>query len=86
MIAGGIVQGGSTITQQVVKSLLLSPERSYKRKIREAVLTYRLENYLSKDEILTLYLNEIYMGAGSYGVEAAAQQYFACHAAELTLA
>lgn len=86
MIAGGIVQGGSTITQQVVKSLLLSPERSYKRKIREAVLAYRLENYLSKDEILTLYLNEIYMGAGSYGVEAAAQQYFACHAAELTLA
>ncbi len=86
LIAGGIVQGGSTITQQVVKSLLLTPERSYKRKIREAVLAYRLENYLTKDEILTLYLNEIYMGAGSYGVEAAAQQYFACHATELTLA
>lgn len=86
MVAGSIVQGGSTITQQVVKSLLLTPEKSYKRKIREAVLAYRLEKYLNKDEILTLYLNQIYMGAGSYGIEAAAQQYFACHATELTLA
>ncbi len=86
MVAGTIVQGGSTITQQVVKSLLLTPEKSYKRKIREVVLAYRLEKYLNKDEILTLYLNQIYMGAGSYGIEAAAQQYFACHATELTLA
>jgi penicillin-binding protein 1A len=84
--AGTIVQGGSTITQQVIKSLLLTPERSYKRKMKEAILAYRLEKYLSKKEILTIYLNEIYLGQGAYGVEAAAREYFAKHASELTLA
>jgi penicillin-binding protein 1A len=84
--AGTIVQGGSTITQQVVKSILLSPERSYKRKLKEAILAYRLEKYLTKDEILSIYLTQIYLGAGAYGVEAAARIYFGKHAKELTLA
>jgi len=84
--AGSIVQGGSTITQQVIKSLLLTPERSYKRKLKEAILAYRLEKHLTKDEILTIYLNQIYLGHGAYGVEAAAREYFAKHAGELNLA
>ena len=86
LMAGGIVQGGSTITQQVIKSMLLSPERSYTRKLKEAILAYRLEKYLTKDEILTIYLNQIYMGAGAYGIEAAAREYFGKHASELNLA
>jgi len=81
-----IVQGGSTITQQVIKSLLLSPERSYTRKMKEAILAYRLENHLTKDEILTIYLNQIFLGAGAYGVEAAARDYFGKQAKDLTLA
>ncbi len=84
--AGEIVQGGSTITQQVVKSLLLTPKRSYRRKLKEAILAYRLEKNLSKDEILTIYLNQIYLGEGAYGVEAAARVYFGKHADELTVA
>ena len=84
--AGGIVQGGSTITQQVTKSLLLTPERSLTRKLREAVLAYRIEKHLSKEEILFLYLNQIYLGHGAYGVEAAAQNYFGKHIQELNLA
>ena len=84
--AGSIVQGGSTITQQVIKSLLLTPKRSYKRKLKEAILAYRLEKHLTKDEILTIYLNQIYLGHGAYGVEAAAREYFAKHASELNLA
>jgi penicillin-binding protein 1A len=84
--AGSIVQGGSTITQQVIKSLLLTPERSYERKLKEAILAYRLEKYLSKKEILTIYLNEIYLGEGAYGVEAAARAYFGKHVSELNLA
>ncbi|SDB02230.1 penicillin-binding protein 1A [Desulfonatronum thiosulfatophilum] len=84
--ARGIVQGGSTITQQVIKSLLLTPERSYERKLKEAILAYRLEHYLTKDEILTIYLNQIFFGAGAYGIEAAARTYFNKHADELTLA
>jgi penicillin-binding protein 1A len=83
---GEIVQGGSTITQQVVKSLLLTPERSFTRKIKEAVLARRIEGSLSKNEILYLYLNQIYFGAGAYGVEAAARAYFDKHASELDLA
>lgn len=81
-----IRQGGSTITQQIVKSLLLTPERSFSRKIKEAILAMRLERSLSKDEILTLYLNQIYFGRGAYGVEAAARVYFGSSARELTLA
>ncbi len=74
--SGEIVQGGSTITQQVVKSLLLSPEKSFARKIREAILAYRIERHLTKEEILFLYLNQIYLGNGAYGVAAAAESYF----------
>jgi penicillin-binding protein 1A len=84
--AGEIVQGGSTITQQVVKSLLLSPEKTWMRKLKEAVLAYRIDHSLSKDEILYLYLNQIYFGAGAYGVEAAARTYFDKHVGELSLA
>ncbi len=86
VVAGGIKQGASTITQQVIKSMLLSPERSYERKIKEIILAYRLENYLSKDEILTIYLNEIYLGAKAYGVEAAAREYFGINASQLSIA
>ncbi len=81
-----VVQGGSTITQQVAKSLLLSPERSFRRKAREAVLAIRMEKNLSKAEILHLYLNQIYLGHGAYGVESAAEIYFGISAAELSLA
>lgn len=84
--AGEIVQGGSTITQQVVKSLLLTPEKTYVRKLKEAILAYRIDHALSKNEILYLYLNQIYFGAGAYGVEAAARTYFDKHTTELTLA
>ncbi len=82
----GIRQGGSTITQQVVKSLMLSPERSYERKIKEAILATRIEQSLTKEEILTLYLNQIYFGRGAYGVEAAARVFFDKHARDLNLA
>ncbi len=84
--AGGIVQGGSTITQQVAKSLLLSPEKTFTRKFKEAILAWRMENRLSKEEILFLYLNQIYLGHASYGVEAASETYFAKDVEDLTLA
>src|SRR5881628_2881866 len=81
-----VVQGGSTITQQVVKALLLTPERSYERKVKELVLALRLEAKLSKDDILYLYLNQIYFGAGAYGVAAAAREFFDADVADLTIA
>jgi penicillin-binding protein 1A len=84
--AGAIVQGGSTITQQVTKSFFLSPERSYQRKVKEAILAYRIDRSFTKDEILYLYLNQIYLGHGAYGVEAAAENYFGKPARELNLA
>jgi penicillin-binding protein 1A len=80
-----IKQGGSTITQQITKSLLLTPEKSFARKIKEAILARRIEKYLTKDEILTIYLNQIYFGLGAYGVEAAARAYFGKPASDLTL-
>ena len=83
--AGRIIQGGSTITQQVAKSLYLSPEKRYIRKIKEAILAYKIDRYLTKEEILNLYLNHIYLGHGTYGVEAAAQGYFGKSARLLTL-
>jgi penicillin-binding protein 1A len=86
VVAGGKVQGGSTITQQVVKSLLLTPQKSYERKLKEMLLATRLERQLSKDEILGLYLNHIYLGSGAYGVAAAAEEYFGKTVDELTLA
>lgn len=70
------VVGGSTITQQVVKNFLLTNERSFERKIKEAILAHRMENALTKDQILELYLNQIYLGGGAYGVTAAALHYF----------
>lgn len=73
---GGALRGASTIPQQVVKNFLLSSERSAERKIKELILSVRLENTLSKDDILALYLNEIFLGQNSYGVTAAAQTYF----------
>ena len=84
--AGRIVQGGSTITQQVAKVLYLSPEKSYMRKIKEALLAYKIDKYLTKEEIITLYLNHIYLGHGTYGIEAASQGYFGKSARDLTLA
>ena len=84
--AGTIVQGGSTITQQVTKSFLLSPEKTYERKLKEVILAYKIEKKLSKDEILFLYLNQIYLGHGAHGVEAASENYFGKHAKDLTLA
>jgi penicillin-binding protein 1A len=85
LAAGHIVQGGSTITQQVAKSLFLSSEKSYIRKIREAILAYKIDHYLTKEEILTLYLNHIYLGHGTYGIEAASQGYFGKSARYLNL-
>lgn len=79
-------EGGSTITQQLIKQLLLTSERSYTRKMKEAILAYRLEKDLTKNEILTIYLNQIYLGEHAYGVEAAARTYFGKHAADITLA
>lgn len=82
---GGKSQGGSTITQQVAKGLLLSPEKTYLRKFKEAILAWRIDRMLSKDEIIYIYLNHIYLGDGAYGVEAAAQTYFSKHASELNI-
>jgi penicillin-binding protein 1A len=84
--AGTIVQGGSTITQQVTKSFLLTPERSYERKIKEAILAYRIDKSFSKEDILYLYLNQIYLGHGAYGVQAASENYFGKSVDQLNLA
>lgn len=80
-----IVQGGSTITQQTVKSLLLTPERRFDRKIKEMLLARRLEQQLTKDEILALYLNQIYFGGGAWGIGEAARTYFGKTVGELTI-
>jgi penicillin-binding protein 1A len=85
-MAGRIEQGGSTITQQVAKALLLkNPEKTYKRKAREATLSLQIEKEFDKETILFLYLNEIYLGHGAYGVESAARTYFDKSASDLTL-
>ncbi len=86
IVSGRAAQGGSTITQQVVKLMLLTPERTISRKVRELILARRLENELSKDEILHLYLNHVNFGRGRYGIQEAAQYYFGKNASELTLA
>jgi penicillin-binding protein 1A len=83
--AGRIVQGGSTITQQLAKNLFLTPERTVKRKIQEALLALWLERKFSKDQILSLYLNRVYLGAGTYGVDAAARRYFGKPATAVSL-
>jgi penicillin-binding protein 1A len=84
-LAGKIIQGGSTITQQAVRSMVLSRERTLSRKIRELMLAHRIEKYLTKEEILYVYLNQIYLGHGNYGVESAARDYFGKGAEEITL-
>ena len=76
ILSGGFAQGASTITQQTVKSLFLTPEKSIRRKLKEIILAYRIEKKLKKEEILFLYLNQIYLGDGAYGVEAASRAYF----------
>jgi penicillin-binding protein 1A len=83
--AGGIRQGGSTITQQVAKTFLLSSERTYLRKLKDMVLAKRIEDHLDKNEILFLYLNQIYLGSGAYGIQAAAKTYFAKSVDDLTI-
>ena len=83
--AGRVAQGGSTVTQQLAKNLFLTPERSLERKIKELLLALWLEARFDKDELLTIYLNRVYLGAGTYGVEAAAQKYFGRSARDVTL-
>ena len=80
------VQGASTITQQLARNLYLSLEKTYERKIREAIYSLQLEMKYSKDEILEMYLNQIYFGHSTYGIQAAAQLFFGKDAADLTLA
>ncbi|MBP0464212.1 PBP1A family penicillin-binding protein [Roseomonas sp. PWR1] len=82
--AGRVVQGGSTLTQQLAKNLFLTPERSLRRKVQEALLALWLEYRFSKDELLTIYLNRVYLGAGTFGVDAAARLYFGVSARRLT--
>jgi penicillin-binding protein 1A len=84
--AGHVVQGGSTITQQLVRNLYISKERTFKRKIKEACLAIRLSRARSRDWILGQYMNQVYYGNHAYGIEAAAQTYFSRHARNLTLA
>ena len=83
--AGHVVQGGSTITQQLAKVLFLTPERSLARKARETLLALWLEHRFTKDQILEIYLNRVYLGAGTYGVDAAAHRYFGTSATKLSL-
>src|ERR1700732_5328516 len=85
LAAGHVVQGGSTITQQLAKNLFLTPERSLARKIRETLLALWLEHRFTKDQILEIYLNRVYLGAGTYGVDAAAHRYFGKSARRTTL-
>lgn len=85
MITGKIVEGASTITQQLARNLFLSPKKTLKRKIEEAILAIQIERTYSKDEILNLYLNLIYLGEGCYGVEAASLSYFGKRTKDLTL-
>ena len=85
MLAGHVVQGGSTLTQQLAKNLYLDPNRTFDRKVQEAMLAIYLESHYSKNQILTLYLNRVYFGAGTYGIEAAAEKFFGKHAGELGL-
>lgn len=84
--SGRTVEGGSTITMQLVKNLLLTPERALSRKVAEAVLALRVEQILTKDQIFELYLNQVYWGHNNYGVETAARSYFNKSAKALTLA
>jgi penicillin-binding protein 1A len=85
LAAGSVVQGGSTITQQLAKNLFLKPDRTMARKLEEVMYAIWLERRFTKDEILELYLNRVYFGGGTYGVEAAARRYFGRSARSVTL-
>ena len=85
-LKGKATQGGSSITQQLAKNAFLTPERTFARKVKEAILTYQIERTYTKDEILERYLNEIYFGSGSYGIKNAADQYFRKDSKDLNIA
>lgn len=85
VFAGGVVQGGSTLTQQLAKNMFLTQERSLRRKVQEVVLALWLETKFSKDEILEMYLNRVYFGNGAYGIDAAARRYFDIEPTELNI-
>src|SRR6266699_1046937 len=85
MLAGRFVEGGSTLTQQLSKNLFLTPERRFRRKIQEAMLSIQIERYYIKDQILTLYCNQNFMGHGQYGFAAAAEFYFGKHLKDLNI-
>ena len=85
-LKGKATQGGSSITQQLAKNAFLTPERTFSRKVKEAILTYQIERTYTKDEILERYLNEIYFGSGSYGIKNAADQYFRKDSKDLNIA
>ncbi len=84
--AGRVVQGGSTLSQQLAKDLFLTPDQTLKRKLQEAVFAWRLERDMSKDEVLELYLNRVFFGANTFGVDGASRTYFGKPAANLTIA
>src|SRR5208337_133382 len=84
--SSGVVQGGSSITQQLAKNLFLSNERTVMRKVNEAFLALWLEHHLTKREILKLYLDRVYMGGGTFGIQAAAEFYFGKSVKDVTLA
>jgi penicillin-binding protein 1A len=83
--AGSVRQGGSTLTQQLAKNLFLTPERTLRRKVRELLLAFWLEARFTKQQIFTIYINRVYLGAGTYGIEAAARRYFGKSARRITL-
>ncbi|MGH6760577.1 MAG: transglycosylase domain-containing protein [Phyllobacterium sp.] len=85
LMSGRLVQGGSTITQQLAKNLFLTPDRTIERKVQEVLLALWLEHKYTKDQILEMYLNRVYLGSGSYGVAAASRRYFDKHARDVTL-
>ncbi|WP_029757864.1 transglycosylase domain-containing protein [Fusobacterium nucleatum] len=85
-VKGRATQGGSSITQQLAKNAFLTPEKTFSRKVKEAILTYQIERTYTKDEILERYLNEIYFGSGSYGIRNAAEQYFKKNVKDLNIA
>ncbi len=85
LTSGGVVEGASTITQQLVKNIFLTSEQSYSRKIQEAILSFRLEQKFTKDEILEMYFNTTYFGAGTYGIKEASKTYFNKDPKNLTL-
>jgi penicillin-binding protein 2A len=83
--SGEIIAGGSTITQQLAKNVFLTHERTYTRKVKELILTKKIERTYSKDEIIERYLNQIYLGEGAWGIQRAAQTYFGKETSDLTL-